>query len=115
MKRIFNLLAIVLAATLVLSACGAPATTAPATVKPATAAPATVPPVTAPPAATEGAAPAATTAAPQLVIYMQMGGTQGDSSNSGPHEWRQGCSSGLQHQTGRAVLRLGPPKDDRSI
>jgi simple sugar transport system substrate-binding protein len=80
MKRIFNLLAIVLVATLVLSACGAPATTAPATVKPATAAPATVAPVTAAPAATEGAAPAATTAAPQLVIYMQMGGTQGDSS-----------------------------------
>jgi simple sugar transport system substrate-binding protein len=83
MKRIFNLLAVVLAATLVLSACGAPATVAPATVAPATVAPATVAPVTAAPAATEGAAPAATAATPSLVIYMQMGGNAGDGSTLG--------------------------------
>ena len=80
MKRSFSILAILLAATLVLSACGTPATKAPATAAPVTAAPVTAAPVTAAPASTEGAAPAATTAAPQLVVYMQMGGTQGDGS-----------------------------------
>jgi simple sugar transport system substrate-binding protein len=80
MKRIANLLAVVLAATLVLTACGAPTTAAPATTAPVVAAPATTAPVTAAPAATEGAAPAAPTGAPQLLVYMQMGGTEGDGS-----------------------------------
>ena len=84
MKRTFSILAVLLAATLVLSACAPAATQAPAPVTQAPVAPAapaaTTAPVTAAPAATQGAAPAATTAAPQLVVYMQMGGTQGDGS-----------------------------------
>lgn len=83
MKHLLNILAVLMVATLVLTACGAPATVAPAPVTQAPAvpaAPATAAPVTAPPVATEGAAPAAATAAPQLVIYMQMGGTAGDAS-----------------------------------
>ncbi len=55
MKRMFSILSVVLLAVLVLSACGTAATPAPS------------------------AAPAATTGK-QLVIYMQMGGTQGDAS-----------------------------------
>lgn len=78
MKRSFSILAVLLVATLVLSACGTPATQAPVV----TAAP-VVPVLTEPPATTEGAAPAATQATPQLVIYMQMGGTQGDGSTLG--------------------------------
>jgi len=75
MKRIFSILAVLLVATLILSACGAPAATqAPAA--PATSAPV----VTSAPAATQGAAPAAAAAGPQLLVYMQMGGTQGDGS-----------------------------------
>ena len=83
MKRSFSILAILLVATLVLSGCGTPAvatTQAPATVAPVAVAPATVAPVTAAPVATEGAAPAAPAGAPQLLVYMQMGGTQGDGS-----------------------------------
>jgi simple sugar transport system substrate-binding protein len=85
MKHLLNILTVLMVATLVLTACGAPATVAPVPAVPATAAsvpaaPATVAPVTVPPAATEGAAPAAATAAPQLVVYMQMGGTAGDAS-----------------------------------
>ena len=53
MKRYFNILAILLVATMILSACSTPPTAAPA-------------------------APAAS--AKQLVIYMQMGGTAGDAS-----------------------------------
>jgi simple sugar transport system substrate-binding protein len=80
MKRIFNLLAIVLVATLVLSACGTPAATkAPAGSAPVTSAPATVLPVVSAPTFTSGPAPAAA-GGPQLVVYMQMGGTQGDAS-----------------------------------
>src|SRR5664280_607810 len=80
MKRTFSVLAILLVATLILSACGTPAPAA--TQAPAapvvTSAPAA--PVTAAPAAAQGAAPAATSGAPQLLVYMQMGGTQGDGS-----------------------------------
>jgi simple sugar transport system substrate-binding protein len=76
MKRSFSILAILLVATLVLSACGAPAATQ------APAAPA-APVVTEAPAATEGAAPAAPAAAPSLVVYMQMGGNAGDGSTLG--------------------------------
>jgi len=80
MKRTFSILAIMLIATLVLSSCGtpAPATTQAPPAPVVTTAP--VAPVTAAPVATQGAAPAATAGAPQLLIYMQMGGTQGDGS-----------------------------------
>jgi simple sugar transport system substrate-binding protein len=75
MKRIFNIVTVLMAVTMLLSACGAPATAAP----PAAPANAQAPADTAAPAA-----PAATTApaasAPQLVVYMQMGGTAGDAS-----------------------------------
>jgi simple sugar transport system substrate-binding protein len=60
MKRTFSILSVVLLAVLVLSACGTAATSA---------APAAAAPTTAPAAAGK-----------QLVIYMQMGGTQGDAS-----------------------------------
>jgi simple sugar transport system substrate-binding protein len=83
MKHFLKILGVLMIATLVLTACGAPAPVATTTVAPAapaTAIPATSAPVTAPPAATEGAAPAATIAAPSLVVYMQMGGTAGDAS-----------------------------------
>ena len=82
MKRVLNLMAILIVATLVLTSCGTPAKTE-APVAPATSAATTAPvapAVTAAPASTQGAAPAASLAAPSLTIYMQMGGTQGDGS-----------------------------------
>src|SRR5512137_2590446 len=58
MKRVHNMLAILIVTILVLSACQAAATPAPAA----------------------PAAPAAAPAGKQLVVYMQMGGTAGDAS-----------------------------------
>ena len=70
MKRIFNLLAVVLVAALVLTGCGTPAATpAPGQVEVTRIVTVEVP-------ATAVPAPAGQ----QLVIYMQMGGTQGDGS-----------------------------------
>ncbi|MBN1890662.1 MAG: substrate-binding domain-containing protein [Thermoflexales bacterium] len=66
MKHTFNVLAIVMVATLALSACGTPA-----------AQPAACPTCPACPACPEAAAPAG---GKQLVVYMQMGGQQGDPS-----------------------------------
>ncbi len=61
MKRAYNMLAILMVAILVLSACQSAPTPAPAS-------------------APAAAAPAAAPAGPQLVVYMQMGGTAGDAS-----------------------------------
>ena len=82
MKRTFNLLAIVLVATLVLTACSSAATPAPA--MPASTQKVVTQVVTAPPVMQTVEVPV-TVAAPtptgkQLVIYMQMGGNQGDPS-----------------------------------
>jgi simple sugar transport system substrate-binding protein len=76
MKRIFNIVTVLMAVTMLLSACGAPATAAPAAAPANTQAPA------APAAPADTAAPAAVApaAGTQLVIYMQMGGTAGDAS-----------------------------------
>jgi simple sugar transport system substrate-binding protein len=67
-KNVSRIVSVIALLSIMLAACGAPATTAPApatakpaTAAPATAAPATVAPATAAPAATEGAAPAAGT------------------------------------------------------
>lgn len=76
MKRIFNIVTVLMAVTMLLAACGGPATAAPAVAPANTQAPA------APAAPADTAAPPAApaAAAPQLVIYMQMGGTAGDAS-----------------------------------
>jgi simple sugar transport system substrate-binding protein len=76
MKRIFNIVTVLMAVTMLLSACGAPATAAPAAAPANTQAPA-APAMPADTAAPAAVAPAAGT---QLVIYMQMGGTAGDAS-----------------------------------
>jgi len=60
-KNVSRIITVIALLSILLAACGAPATQAPATAKPATAAPATVAPATQAPAATEGAAPAAGT------------------------------------------------------
>jgi simple sugar transport system substrate-binding protein len=76
MKRLLNILAILMVATFVLSACGTAATPAATSAPAATAAQA----ATSAPAATSGPAPAQASTGPQLVVYMQMGGTAGDAS-----------------------------------
>ena len=79
MKRIFNIVTVLMAVTMLLSACGAPATAAPAAAPADTQAPAASP-ATAAPADTQAPAAAPAQAGKQLVIYMQMGGTAGDAS-----------------------------------
>jgi len=67
MKRLYFVLSVVLAASMLLAACGATPTAAPATVAPATAAPATSAPATAAPATSAPATTAPATAAPAAV------------------------------------------------
>jgi basic membrane protein A len=89
-KKVYAILAGLLGLSMLLSACGAPATAAPATAAPATAAPATAAPVLVPTAAPATAAPATaapTEAAACLVIGATYGGSVTDAGyNQAMHE-----------------------------
>jgi simple sugar transport system substrate-binding protein len=82
MKRLLNILAVLMVATFVLSACGTAATPAATSAPAATTAPAATAAqaATSAPAATSGPAPAQSSTGKQLVVYFQMGGTAGDAS-----------------------------------
>jgi len=74
MKRFISILVLLALAVLVMTACGTPAAAPAAATKEAA-------PAAAVPAETEGPAPAAAPAAgEEIVVYMQMGGQQGDAS-----------------------------------